>query len=55
LGEIEMQDVLARLSASPGSVKWTGRELGADNQDVYSNQLNLSEEKIAELRNKRII
>jgi crotonobetainyl-CoA:carnitine CoA-transferase CaiB-like acyl-CoA transferase len=55
LGEIEMQDVLARLSASPGSVKWTGRELGADNQDVYSNQLNLSEEKIAELLNKRII
>jgi crotonobetainyl-CoA:carnitine CoA-transferase CaiB-like acyl-CoA transferase len=29
-----MQDVVARLSATPGRIRWSGRALGADNDEV---------------------
>jgi crotonobetainyl-CoA:carnitine CoA-transferase CaiB-like acyl-CoA transferase len=31
---VPMQGLIARLSATPGSVRWAGRPLGADNQSV---------------------
>lgn len=31
---VRMQNVVARLSATPGSVRWVGRPLGADTADV---------------------
>ena len=31
---VPMQNVVARLSATPGKVRWTGRRLGADNDEV---------------------
>src|SRR5207302_3252837 len=31
---VPMQNVVARLSATPGRVRWTGRALGADNDEV---------------------
>jgi crotonobetainyl-CoA:carnitine CoA-transferase CaiB-like acyl-CoA transferase len=31
---VPMQNVVARLSATPGRVRWTGRPLGADNVEV---------------------
>ena len=31
---VAMQDVVARLSATPGAVRWAGRPLGADNADA---------------------
>ena len=37
LGDVDgitMQNVIARLSATPGRVRWAGRPLGADTQDV---------------------
>ena len=30
---VVMQDVVARLSATPGQVRWAGRRLGADDGD----------------------
>lgn len=36
LGEVAMQNVLFRLSETPGSVRWTGRGHGADTHDVLS-------------------
>jgi crotonobetainyl-CoA:carnitine CoA-transferase CaiB-like acyl-CoA transferase len=33
---VPMQGLIARLSATPGSVRWAGRPLGADNADVDS-------------------
>jgi formyl-CoA transferase len=29
-----MQGVVARLSATPGRIRWSGRPLGADNEEV---------------------
>ena len=39
-----------RLSASPGSIRFTGRRLGQDNEQVYRDRLGLNPDQIAELR-----
>lgn len=49
LGPIVMQNVLFRLSSSPGQVRWTGRGHGADTDEVLGG-LGLSAEDIARLR-----
>jgi crotonobetainyl-CoA:carnitine CoA-transferase CaiB-like acyl-CoA transferase len=49
LGPIRMQNVLFRLSATPGAIRWTGRPHGADTTAVLS-ELGLTEEQIAALR-----
>lgn len=35
LGTVLVQNVFARFSATPGSIRWPGRRLGQDNADVY--------------------
>ena len=42
LGELPMQNVAPKLSASPGSVRWVGPELGQHNQEVLQGILGLS-------------
>jgi crotonobetainyl-CoA:carnitine CoA-transferase CaiB-like acyl-CoA transferase len=54
-GAFAMQGVLARLSDTPGAIKWTGPALGADNDKVFRDQLGLSAEELADLRTKAII
>lgn len=41
LGPVKMQNVLFRLSQTPGSIRWAGRPLGADNDEIYGNLLGL--------------
>ena len=55
LGPVRMQNVLFRLSATPGRIKWTGRALGADNTTVFIDQLGLSPERVDELHTKGIL
>jgi crotonobetainyl-CoA:carnitine CoA-transferase CaiB-like acyl-CoA transferase len=49
LGRMLMQNVLFRLSATPGSIRWAGRAHGADTDDVLA-ELGLSPDEIARLR-----
>jgi crotonobetainyl-CoA:carnitine CoA-transferase CaiB-like acyl-CoA transferase len=49
LGPLVMQNVLFRLSATPGSVRWAGRGHGADT-DAVLGELGLSPEEVADLR-----
>jgi crotonobetainyl-CoA:carnitine CoA-transferase CaiB-like acyl-CoA transferase len=49
LGRMLMQNVLFRLSSTPGSVRWTGRAHGADTDEVLA-ELGLSADDIARLR-----
>lgn len=35
LGPLRMQNVMFRLSVTPGEIAWTGRSIGADNEEVY--------------------
>jgi formyl-CoA transferase len=36
LGGIPMQGLIARFSATPGRLRWSGRELGADTDEVLT-------------------
>jgi crotonobetainyl-CoA:carnitine CoA-transferase CaiB-like acyl-CoA transferase len=50
LGPVRMPNVMPRLSASPGSVRWTGPDLGAHNEDVYCGLLGMTKEELAALK-----
>lgn len=54
VGSVKMQNVLFRLSETPGKVRWPGRRKGQDNAAVYS-ALGLSSERQAELQGKGVI
>ena len=49
LGTIRMQNMLFGLSATPGSVRHTGRALGADTDEVLA-EVGVSAERLADLR-----
>uniref|UniRef100_UPI00404B9644 CoA transferase n=1 Tax=Candidatus Planktophila sp. TaxID=2175601 RepID=UPI00404B9644 len=55
LGPVRMQNVLYRLSETPGEINWTGRAKGADTHEILARTLGLSESKIAELEAAGII
>lgn len=49
LGSIKMQNVLFRMSDTPGKIRWTGREKGADSRSILKGDLNLSDDQIDRL------
>ncbi|MGI5140751.1 MULTISPECIES: CaiB/BaiF CoA transferase family protein [unclassified Streptomyces] len=49
LGRLRMQNVLFRLSATPGAIRWAGRPHGADTRAVLT-ELGLSDQEIAALQ-----
>ncbi len=54
LGEVKMQNVLFRLSETPGAIRWPGRPHGRDTQELLEG-LGLSVEQIAALRAEGIV
>lgn len=54
LGPVRMQNVLYRLSDTPGAIKWTGRRKGADNAEVFA-ELGLTQEQIDGLHDAGIV
>jgi crotonobetainyl-CoA:carnitine CoA-transferase CaiB-like acyl-CoA transferase len=54
LGPLKMQNVLFRLSASPGSIRWTGRGHGADTDAVLS-EIGLNADQVAGLRRDGVL
>ena len=54
-GDLRMQNVAPKLSVTPGSVRTPGPELGQHNEEIYGELLNLSAERIAELKSEGII
>lgn len=55
LGPVRMQNVLFRMSDTPGEIRHTGRRLGADNESVYLGRLGLSREEYDALRADHVI
>ncbi len=49
LGPLRMQNVLFRLSATPGSIRWAGRPHGADTREVLT-ELGLTAAELGALR-----
>jgi crotonobetainyl-CoA:carnitine CoA-transferase CaiB-like acyl-CoA transferase len=55
LGPLRMQNLMFRLSESPGAIRFAGRRLGQDNELVYGERLGLDPERIHELRDEGVI
>ena len=55
IGEFPMQNVVPRLSETPGKVRWTGPALGQHNEEVYGKLLGLSPEERNGLRERGTI
>jgi formyl-CoA transferase len=54
-GTVAMQGVFPRLSETPGRVRWAGRGLGADTDEVLRDVLKLPAERVSRLRESGVI
>ena len=54
-GTVKMQGVAPRFLRTPGRVRHAGGALGQDNEEVYREELGLTEQELAELRSEGII
>jgi crotonobetainyl-CoA:carnitine CoA-transferase CaiB-like acyl-CoA transferase len=54
LGQLRMQNVLFRLSATPGAIRWAGRPHGADTEAVLA-EAGLDGDEIAALRREGVV
>ena len=54
LGTINMQNVLFRLSETPGEIQWPGPKLGEHNEEVYE-RLGISQEELKDLSEQGIV
>jgi crotonobetainyl-CoA:carnitine CoA-transferase CaiB-like acyl-CoA transferase len=55
IGAFPMQNVVPRLSETPGEVRWTGPKLGQHNEEVYEKVLGMDEADLTTLREGGII
>jgi crotonobetainyl-CoA:carnitine CoA-transferase CaiB-like acyl-CoA transferase len=55
LGLLRMQNLMFRLSESPGAIRFAGRRLGQDNDEIYAERLGLAADRIDELRTQGVI
>ncbi|MGJ9457991.1 CaiB/BaiF CoA transferase family protein [Oceanobacillus sp. CF4.6] len=55
LGELHMPGIVPKLSETPGSVEWTGPELGEHNEEIYKELLGYSEKEYHKLKQNGII
>ena len=54
LGTVKMQNVLFRMSGTPGKIRWTGRPIGADT-DAILRELGYGADRIAALRRAQAV
>jgi crotonobetainyl-CoA:carnitine CoA-transferase CaiB-like acyl-CoA transferase len=54
LGRVKMQNVLFRMLDTPGKVRWPGRPVGADNDEVYA-ELGVGPDRLAALKEEGVI
>ena len=55
LGSVRMHGVVPRLSGSPGAIRSPGPEIGQHTDEVLKELLNISDERLAQLRAAHII
>ena len=55
LGPIKMQNLMVRMLGTPGSIRFPGRRLGQDNEQVYQQSLGFDTEQVAELKAKGVL
>src|ERR671912_171322 len=55
IGPFPMQNVVPRLSETPGEVRWTGPKLGQHNNEVFTEVLGITEGDLDGLRERGIV
>lgn len=55
LGGVRMQNVVPRLSVTPGRIGWPAASLGQHNDEIYQTRLGLSVADLGELRSEGVI
>jgi crotonobetainyl-CoA:carnitine CoA-transferase CaiB-like acyl-CoA transferase len=55
LGSMTVQAPVAQMTETPGQVNYLGRDLGADNDDVFGGLLGLQSDELADLREAAVI
>ena len=55
LGSVKMQNVMFRMSETPGRIQWAGRGLGEDNHNVYVDELGMSDERLKSLTEEGVL
>jgi crotonobetainyl-CoA:carnitine CoA-transferase CaiB-like acyl-CoA transferase len=54
LGPLKMQNVLFRMLGTPGRVRWSGRRIGQDTDEILS-EIGIAPEQVAELRASGVV
>ncbi len=54
-GAIAVPDVVPRLSATPGKIRWLGEAVGAQNEAIFRDLLGLKEDELSEMRRQGVI
>jgi len=54
LGPLRMQNLMARLLGTPGRIRFAGRRLGQDNDEIYG-ELGLDGDDLAKLRKEGVV
>jgi formyl-CoA transferase len=52
---LKMEGVVPKMSDTPGAVRHAGREMGADNAEIFGQRLGLSDGELAALKSDGII
>lgn len=55
LGALRMHNVLFRLSETPGGIRWTGRELGADTEEILIGELGVDPHVYTDLKERGLV
>jgi crotonobetainyl-CoA:carnitine CoA-transferase CaiB-like acyl-CoA transferase len=56
LGPVKMQNVIPKLSRTPGKIRWPGpTRMGQHNEEIFCGKLGMSREQLTELKEKGII
>jgi crotonobetainyl-CoA:carnitine CoA-transferase CaiB-like acyl-CoA transferase len=55
LGPLLMHNVMWRMSATPGQIRFTGRRLGADTDAILTDELGYDHAEVARLRDQGVV
>ena len=55
IGDLAVPEVVPRLSATPGEIRWLGEGLGAQNAEIFKELLGLNGDELGALRKQGII
>jgi crotonobetainyl-CoA:carnitine CoA-transferase CaiB-like acyl-CoA transferase len=54
LGSLRMQNLMVRLTGTPGRIRFPGRRLGQDNEQLYRELLGIDADQLEELRGEGV-